>query len=265
MNKKLISPDGEIVELAQPQNQMVAGSPMAMMIEAKQAGFGMEDIEKMMDLQDRNDKRLAKMAFDKAMAEFKKDPPQIIKDMYNDQYKSKYTSLGNMVNSVNEAMGPFGLNTHWEFPSPQVQGGIAVACILAHELGHEIRVTLEGPSDDGGKKNPLQGRKSARTYLKLETFEAVTGMASENANVDDDGNGADEPDPPEVEYINEDQVNSLHAKITESLNMEIFLRWLATSAIKAGRLEDIPANMFKTVMSKVDASIKAKGEASATS
>jgi hypothetical protein len=243
---------------AQPTD-MVAVSPMAMMIEAKQAGFGMEDIEKMMDLQDRNDKRLAKMAFDKAMAEFKKDPPQIIKDMYNDQYQSKYTSLGNMVNSVNEAMGPFGLNTHWEFPAPQVQGGIAVACILAHELGHEIRVTLEGPSDDGGKKNPLQGRKSARTYLKLETFEAVTGMASENANVDDDGNGADEP---EIVYINDDQVNSLHAKITESLNMPIFLRWLATSAIKAGRLEDIPVNMFKTVMSKVDASIAAKAKAS---
>ena len=52
-----------------------------------------------------------------------------------------------------------------------------------------------------------------------------------------------------------------HKKITDNeMDLNIILRWLATSAAKAGRLEDIPANMFKTVMSKIDAGIKAKAK-----
>jgi hypothetical protein len=243
---------------------MVAVSPMAMMIEAKQAGFAMEEIEKMMDLQDRNDNRLAKMAFDKAMSDFKKNPPQVVKDCLNEQFGSSYASIGNMVNTVNEAMGPFGLNARWDFPESSDPATLVKAtCILSHELGHQIEVTLEGPIVIQQTKTPnmLQGRKAGRTYLKLETFEAATGMASVAGNIDDDGNSAGaQPEP--VEYINENQVNALHSKISENLNMEIFLRWLATSAIKAGRLEDIPAGMFKTVMSKVDASISAKAKAS---
>jgi hypothetical protein len=249
---------GEIIEM-EGDNKLPAtqaASPMTMMMDAKAAGFEIDQIKEMMDLQDRHDRRIAKQAFDKAMARFKENPPTVVKDMYNDQYQSGYTSIGNMVNTVGEAMGVFGLTTHWEFPEPRIAGAIAVTCILSHEMGYEISVTLEGPPDEGGKKNPLQGRKSARTYLKLETFEAVTGMASENGNADDDGNAvSQEP----VELINEEQATALHAKITDNgLDMDIMLRWLATSAAKAGRLEDIPASLFKAVMSKIDAGIKAK-------
>ena len=60
-----------------------------MMIQAKQAGFSMEEIKEMMDLQDRNDRRIAKQAFDKAMADFKRDPPKVIKDLINNQRNTK--------------------------------------------------------------------------------------------------------------------------------------------------------------------------------
>ncbi len=231
-------------------------SPMSMMIEAKQAGFSMSEINEMMDLQDRNDKRIAKQAFDKAMAAFKENPPEVVKDLINDQYDSGYTSIGNMVTSVTEAMGPFGLHTHWDFPEPKEAGAIAVTCILSHELGHEISVTLEGPVDSGGKKNPIQERKSTRTYLKLETFEAVTGMASKNGNLDDDGKATTQAP---VELITEDQVNQLHSLITDNeLDMDLQLRWLSTSPAKAGRLEDIPASMFDVVTKKIEAGIEIK-------
>jgi hypothetical protein len=258
--KHIVVPMGEAAVV--PHQAPATTSPMVMMIEAKKAGFSMEEISTMMDLQDRNDKRLAKQAFDKAMAEFKDNPPQVVKDMRNGQYDSGYTSIGNMVNTVAEAMGPFGLHTHWSFPEPQVQGAVAVTCVLAHELGHEISVTLEGPADSGGKKNPIQERKSARTYLKLETFEAVTGMASQNANLDDDGNATGQ-EPIAIELITDDQAMTIHAMINENgLDMEGFLKVLATG-MKVSCIEDIAASRYDSIIKKIKLTIKGQAQSEA--
>lgn len=237
-----------------PAAETMPVSPMAMMMDAKAAGFEMSEIKEMMDLQDRNDKRLAKQAFDKAMADFKRNPPKVIKDKENAQYGSMYATIGNVVNTVNEAMGPYGLNARWEFPAPDAET-IYCTCILAHELGHEERVTLDAPVDKSGAKNALQQRRSSRTYLRLETFEAVTGIASEY-NEDDDGNAAT------VEYITEDQVNELHAMITDNeLDMDGILQWLAKSRTRAGELKYIPVEHFKTVKGKIQTAIEKKAAA----
>jgi len=234
-----------------------AQSPMAMMIQAKQAGFSMEEIKEMMDLQDRDDKRIAKKAFDKAMAEFKRNPPKVIKDLINNQYNSSYSSIGNTVSTVNEAMGPFGLNARWEYPEPSSADMLKVTCILSHELGHEVSVTLEGPIDTEGKKNKMQGRKSGRTYLKLETYEAVTGIASVAGNVDDDGNSTA---PPPVPPITEAQANKIYAMLDENeLDKEIFVGWI-NKAVKVAHVEDIPNTFFDRVIKKIEESIKIKAD-----
>jgi len=233
-------------------------SPMAMMIQAKQAGFSMVEIKEMMDLQDRNDKRIAKKAFDKAMADFKRNPPKVIKDLINNQYNSSYSSIGNTVSKVNEAMGPFGLNARWEYPEPSDPGMVKVTCILSHELGHEVSVTLEGPIDTEGKKNKMQGRKSGRTYLKLETYEAVTGIASEAGNVDDDGNTTG---PAPVPPIDEKQANKVYSMLDENgLDREIFLGWVQKAMPGAQTVEDIPNTFFDRVIKKIEESIEAKSK-----
>ena len=231
-------------------------SPMAMMIQAKQAGFSMEEIKEMMDLQDRNDVRIAKQAFSKAMADFKRNPPKVIKDLINNQYNSSYSSIGNTVSTVNEAMGPFGLNARWEYPDPSASDLVKVTCILSHELGHEVSVTLEGPIDTEGKKNKMQGRKSGRTYLKLETYEAVTGIASQAGNVDDDGNSTA---PPPVKAITEAQANKVYSMLSDNgLDKEIFLGWLVKGVPGATTIEEIPITFLDRVIKKIEESIKIK-------
>lgn len=231
-------------------------SPMAMMIQAKQAGFSVEEIKEMMDLQDRNDKRLAKQAFDKALGEFKREPLKVIKDKTNNQFDSTYVSIGNMVGTVNEAMGKHGLSARWEFPEPSKPELIKCSCVLSHELGYEVSVTLEGPIDASGAKNPMQARKSARTYLKLETFEAVTGTASEEGNNDDDGNNtAPPPTPP----ISEGQVNKIHSMLTEhKLDQEIFLGWIGRLIPGITAIENIPVTFFDRAIKKINATIDAQ-------
>jgi len=133
------------------------------MQQAKAAGLEVAEMKEMLALQKDWEANEARKAFHSALAEFKKDPPQVVKDKLNKQYDSSYTSIGNMVNTVNEALGPYGLNARWDFPAPK-NDEVICTCILAHRLGHEESVTLAGPVDTSGSKNPLQGRKSARTF-----------------------------------------------------------------------------------------------------
>ena len=222
----------------------------------------MDKLEKLLDLKERYDHEEARKLFTKALAKFKSEDIQIGKDK-SVGYQGKdgwvgytHASLGNVVSTAVPHMSKHGLSHRWDV----VQNGpsITVTCILTHEGGHSEKVSMMAAPDDTGKKNSIQQVASTVTYLERYTFLSITGLAVED-QADDDGQQAEVV----VAHINEDQVNALHSKITDNeLDMDIFLRWLATSAIKAGRLEDIPADRFRGVMSKVDASIAAKAKAS---
>jgi len=170
--------------------------------------------------------------------------------MVNLQFGSKYTSIGNMVMTASAALAEFGLSTRWSFDDNS--GVIACTCSMSHAMGHTESVTLTGMPDTAGKKNPIQERKSTRTYLKLETFEAVTGLVSVFSNLDDDGNSSGN----HVELITEEQATKLHARITDNdLNMDIFLKWAKVDCI-----ENIKAANFKKMNEGIDESIKAKNK-----
>jgi hypothetical protein len=40
--------------------------------------------------------------------------PDVVKDMLNKQYGSDYSSLANLVNTTNRALGEYGLNARWD-------------------------------------------------------------------------------------------------------------------------------------------------------
>jgi len=177
-------------------NLPAQSSPNAVVIMAMQKNYTPELIEKMMALQERNDANEARKAYYQAVADFKMNPPKILKDKENSQFsradkKSMYVSLGNLVQTVNPALGQHGLSASWEIN--QAEKMVKVSCKLSHRLGHSETVTMEAPPDvsGGNAKNPIQQIKSTITYLRAATFEAVTGLAAtDDANTDDDGNGS---------------------------------------------------------------------------
>lgn len=236
-------------------------SPMQQFAEAKKLGMTLDEMKGMLEVQKDWEANEARKAFHLALSKFKENPPRIYKDMKNAQYNdSDYVSLGAMVNGVNEAMGPFGLNARWDYPESGDEKTLTVTCILSHAMGHEEKVTIPGPLDMSGTKNPLQARKSTRTYLKLETFEAVTGTASLAGNKDDDGNAAfTQTEPVVIERISEEQALTIHAKITDNeLRMDKFMNWMknAFKSVGAQVIEDIPAEMYQRVIDKLDDTIK---------
>lgn len=170
-----------------------AEAPDATPMGILQLAMGRDDINvdqltKLLDMQERWEANVARKAFFQAMADFKKEDIVVSKDKDNKQYGSKYTSIGELINTVTPLLAKHGLSA--EFFLDQT-AGIKVGCGITHALGHSGEVKwMTVPVDNSGQKNPIQQIKSSVTYARILTFELATGTASKEGNADDDGNGS---------------------------------------------------------------------------
>ncbi len=220
--------------------------PMASAKILLEKNVDLEKIEKMLELQAKWDAIQAEKAFTIAMTEFKSNAPVITRDKENSQYGSFYTTLGNLVNSSLPKMSECGLSHKWNVEQSEQ---IKVTCIVTHKDGHREPTSMSGPPDDSGKKNPIQQIKSTVTYLKAATFESAMGLASSDANVDDDGNGAGSQ---EVEYLDDKQKGTLVDMIADcGADEKSFLKYLEVES-----LDEVLAASYK----KAIAALKAKKE-----
>lgn len=177
-------------EVAAPMAGPAANSPMGMMLAALNQGAQLEQIEKMMDLQDRWQKGEAKKAYDTAFAAFKAEAVKIIKgkDVKDGPLKGKsYAELHDVVNAVTPALSKHGLSSSWKLTRDE-KDWMEVTCYLRHVGGHEESVSMGGPPDAGGAKNAIQARASTKTYLERYTLKAITGLSEQDD--DTDGNAA---------------------------------------------------------------------------
>lgn len=170
------------IEAAAPAN-----SPMGMMLAALQQGANLEQIEKMMDLQERWAKGEAKKAYDAAFAAFKAEGVTILKGrkVTDGPLRGKsYAELHDVVNAVTAALSKHGLSSSWKLTRDE-KDWLEVTCYLRHTGGHEESVSMGGPPDVGGAKNAIQARASAKTYLERYTLKAILGLSEQ----DDDKDG----------------------------------------------------------------------------
>jgi len=173
----------------------LATSPVDILLGAIQRTPNMDlvKLEKLMELAERWQAAQARRSYVAAFAKFKKNMPDVVKDLLNKQYGSDYSSLANLVNTTNRVLGEYDLNANWR--PHQSADGIRITCVVTHVDGHSEEVSLIGPPDTSGTKNPLQGIKSTLTYLEGATFQAITGVVARSACEDDDGNGAGKKQP----------------------------------------------------------------------
>lgn len=190
MNKPAQSLD--LAPIQQPAQEIVpagATSPAEMMRVALSSGMAAAEIRELLALQREWEANEAKKAFNAAFAAFKAESVVIRKDRENKQCGSRYTSIGNLVDTVAPFLSKHGLSHEWDQDQAD---GIKVTCTLSHALGHSRTSTMKVPPDTSGAKNPIQQIKSSITYARSVTFEAVCGLAATDANVDDDGGGAEQ-------------------------------------------------------------------------
>lgn len=186
MNAIVIDTKPEQPKAALPVVQ--EGSPAALMLSALGQGASLESIEKMMDLQDRWERNQAEKQYNAAFSSFKAEAVKIIRSRQVDQgplFGKKYAELHAVVNAVTPALSKHGLSAAWKITKDE-KDWIEVTCTLKHIAGHSESVTMGGPPDSGGAKNPIQARASTISYLERYTLKAITGLSEQDD--DKDGN-----------------------------------------------------------------------------
>lgn len=181
-------------------------TPSQLLALAAQNGASIEQMERMMALAERleaqavqREARDAQKAYVAAMAEFKKNPPQIFKDKHVYFRNSKggetsydHATLGEVCDKVIAGLAAHGFSHRWD---PEFLEGRRqrITCVITHKLGHSEATSLEGPPDESGGKNTLQAEQSTRTYLERHSLLMACGLATKDMP-DDDGAGADQVD-----------------------------------------------------------------------
>lgn len=214
-------------------------SPAAMIRMAVSGGANLEQLEKLLALQERHEANEAKKAFHQAMSDFKANPPQIIKDKAvsfgQGKANYKHATLAQVCEKINSSLSKYGLSSAWL--TRQDNGQISVTCKITHQMGHSEETTITAPADSSGSKNPIQAIGSTITYLQRYSLLALTGLATEDQ--DDDGAKS-----VQVETIDESQLSMLLDFIgaTET-NLEQFLKYVGCES-----LEEMPKNLYQKAL-----------------
>ena len=217
-------------QVAKKETGVALNDPSALIQLAVQNNTDLDKLERLLNLKMKYEDNEAKKAYTISMARFKENPPKVTKDKDNKQYNSKYTSLNNLVNTVSPELSKHGLSASWDI---EQNGTIKVTCKLTHKQGHSETASMSASADGSGSKNAIQQIKSTITYLKGVTFESILGLASSDANVDDDGNSSD------AEYITGDDLQDIRAKSMKyKVDEAIFLKYIGAESFDKINVKD---------------------------
>lgn len=180
----------EIIEIEQRAAAVVEqAGPMKSALAALQAGATVEQLQGLLALQKDWEANEARKAYVAAMAEFKKNPPEIFKrkEVAFGDTRYSHATIGDVTSLTVAGLAAHGFSHRWD--TRQTDGRIEVTCILTHNLGHSESTTLEASPDSSGKKNAIQQVASTVTYLQRYTLLAACGLATKDME-DDDGAAA---------------------------------------------------------------------------
>lgn len=234
-------------------SQSTAVTPMQMVQIALENGADIDQLQKLMEMQERWEANEARKAYVVALNAFKEDPPTIKKNKHvrfatqKGETEYDHATLDQCVGCIVPVLSRYGLSHNWS--TTQADSQIAVTCRLTHVLGHSESVTMSAPYDQSGGKNNIQAIASASTYLQRYTLLAICGLAVKG--MDDDGAYFD--------TITPEQQAIIHSLMEErDTDVKKFCEYLRVDSIA-----QIPASRFteatlaikrKPVVKKKDAS-----------
>ncbi len=192
-----------------------------------------EILDKLFDLQIKWEKNEAEKAFNVAMANFKAEPLDIIKDAHVEYINHDHASLGTALKQISLAMAKHGLNVTWRTSNENEL--VSVTCRITHSKGHYISSTLSSPPDTSGGKKGLPATGSAITFLCRYTVLPLAGLAA--TPKDDDGAAWEAA---QGERISLDQRTEIQDKLKALKNEKQFL-----AHYKIESLDDLPASQYQ--------------------
>jgi hypothetical protein len=192
-----LAPIEESRQVSAPLATGTTPTPADLLAMAMTQGANLDQMERLMAMNERWEANQAKKAFDVAMAGFKSEAVEILKRKRVHFQTAKgstsynHAELSDVTDAAIPAMAKHGLSNSWDIN--QTDGGwIEVTCEITHCQGHTgKKVTMRSQKEDSGTKNQIQQVASAITYLQRYTLLAALGLSTKG--MDDDGRGASKP------------------------------------------------------------------------
>lgn len=217
--------------LSPPAQGPGAPDPILAMIEraARDAAVDIEKFERLMAMKERVEDRLAKQAFDNAIAQAKGELGPIVKNRAVDFTTGKgrtnyrYEDFAAVASAVDPVLARHGLS--YRFRSEQQGARLKVTCRVSHADGYGEDTTLEANNDESGNKNSIQAVGSAATYLQRYTLKLALGLAASN----DDDTAREDPD---LGAIGHDEIAFVEQQIRDTdSDLEKFLRTIDAPSV----------------------------------
>jgi hypothetical protein len=187
--------------------QIPANQPPTLLayLRAAESGADLDRLEKLIYIHREWENNEARKAFADAIAQFKRNPPEIYK---NKHVKFKSERTGNITEydhathsevtmKIVARLAAYGFSHRWLTTQPN--GQVCVQCILTHRLGWSESQELTAPPDTSGLKSPVQAIASTRTLLERYTLLGATGLSA--ADLPDADDKADIPQVPQDVWI----------------------------------------------------------------
>lgn len=183
-------------------------------------------IQQLLEMQERWEVNKDRAAMSHALAEFKQNPPEIIKKRtatINPSFSYSYADLENITSAIISALAQYGVTHSWNIA--EGEKGISITCVLRFGMYETAGVTLTSMPDTSGQKNAIQAKGSAISYLEKYTLLAATGMAA--GMPDSDGNDAE----PKIDG----EAWNAHMKLIREAGSAEALKGLWQTAVKEAR------------------------------
>lgn len=174
----------------------------------REPSFDIAKVQQMLELKRWYEDNEARKAFTADMAEFKKNPPLILKNKHvgyalktGGRQDYDHATHDEVTLKIIAGMAPHGFSHRW-IPT-QPDGMVCVTVVITHRLGHSESLSLTAPPDTSGNKSPVQAILSTKTLLERHTLIAATGLtAADMPDADDRTDETDDRPSLPVDVIN---------------------------------------------------------------
>ncbi len=159
------------------------------------------------------------------------------KDSENPFFKSNYADLAACWDACRDALTRNGLCVI-QLPQRSAPETVTLQTILAHESGQSVSSTFTMPM----REDSPQAYGSTLTYARRYALSAIVGLAQ----VDDDGEGAMNRNPPPPRLITARQRSEIEGLLPDAEETDLFCKWA-----KIERVEQLPASKYSRSLKRL--------------
>lgn len=171
----------------------VSISPSKLLEMAIEKGVDTDQLEKLLDLQERWEKTNAEKAFNLAMAKFQKECPviekkKIVRNRAGEE-RYRFAPIGDIIRQVKKLLAKHKL--FYDFTTTHKDGFLTAICTATHENGHSKQASFTIPIGKEDYMTEVQKYGARRTFAERYAFCDVFGIAT--ADTDNDGIDGQQP------------------------------------------------------------------------